>query len=200
MQQKIISCVFVGLTVFVLVHIPAFAQQEESVAQLKQQIESLQKKVDQLEAQKKEAVDNLQPGISGGWDPVGEMNRMQQHMDEMFQSSFGQPGAKQGMFSSNMSFDSDFDLKTTDQGYEIKLDTTGFDKDKVDIQIKEHSITIKGEQSKQDKTESPDRYVSSQSFGSFMKTIPLPADADTTKATTEKMGNNIVIKMPKKGK
>ena len=75
---------------------------------------------------------------------------------------------------------------------------TGLDKEKIDIEINEHSITVQGEHSRQDTEESPNRYFSSQSFGSFMKTIPLPVDADTTEIKTEKEGDTLVVRLPKK--
>ena len=74
----------------------------------------------------------------------------------------------------------------------------GLDSEKVDIQINDRSITVKGEYSKQDTEENPDSYISSQSYRSIMKTIPLPVDADTTKVKTEKEGDYLVIRLPKK--
>lgn len=198
MRKRIWLSVFIGLMVFVFSG-SVVAQQAETVPELKKEIEALQKRVNQLEMEKRDSFYN--PGMNGpdvGWDPIMEMNQMQQRMDQMFQSSFGQPGARQGIFSSTMRFDQDIDLKETDQGYEVNIDTTGFDQNKVDVQINEHSLTIKGEQSKDEHLEGPDRKMSSRSFGSFMKTIPLPADADTANAKTEKQGNSLVISLPKK--
>ena len=97
-----------------------------------------------------------------------------------------------------MSFDHDFDIQETDEGYQIKFDLKGLDQEKVDIDINEHSITVKGEHSAKDTEESENSFFSSQSYGSFMKTIPLPIDADTKKVKTEKEGNSLVIKLPKK--
>lgn len=207
MQKRTFSLMVIGLialTGFVFNNSFVAAEETESVTELKKQIEVLQKRVDQLEAEKKDSLNgpkrNFQRQFGSGWDPFEEINRMQENMDQMFQNSFGRSGGKQGMFSSNMSFNSDFDLKETNNGYEIKLDMKGLDKDKLDVQINEHSITVKGEQSTQNKEESTNQYFSSQSFGSFMKTIPLPTDADTTKVKTEKEGDTLVIRLPKKSK
>ncbi|HLF18828.1 MAG TPA: Hsp20/alpha crystallin family protein [Candidatus Omnitrophota bacterium] len=35
-------------------------------------------------------------------------------------------------------------------------------------------------------------------FGTFLKTIPLPVNADTEKVKTEQKGDELVITMPKK--
>jgi HSP20 family protein len=124
---------------------------------------------------------------------------MQAEMNRMFQNSFhyrGTPGS--GMFSNDMSFGYDFDIKETDEGYKIVFDMTGLDEQNVDIQVNEHSITVKGEHRREDAEEAGSSLFRSQSYGSFLKTIPVPADADTSKVMTEKEGDELVIKLPKK--
>ena len=176
----------------------------DNMEDLKKQVEALQKRVDELEsAQTRQNQDGawgtVPPQQNQGWDPFGEMHRMQEEMDRMFQNSFGSTGAPQGgMFSSSMSFDNDIDMKETNDGYEITLDMKGLDKDRVDIDINEHSITVKGELTRQDSEESGNAYYNSKSYGSFMKTIPLPVDADTSKVKSEKEGDSLVIRIPKK--
>ena len=180
--------------------ITSFAQ--EDIAQLKQQIEVLQKRVDELESKEQQEPVHVDPFFKrgqGAWDPFYEIERMQEEMNRMFQNSYNRGGGLgRGMFSNDMSYDHDFDIKENADGYEIRFDMKGLDKEKVDIQINEHSITVKGESSRQETEESENKYFSTQSFGSFMKTIPLPVDADTTKLKTEKEGESLVIKLPKK--
>jgi len=193
---------FMTVAFICLFILPTFA--EDDVEDLKKQIEALQKRVDDLESSHDDQESDDSWGFfnnrgNNRWDPFNEMERMQEEMNRLFQNSFSNRGwSSGGMFSNNLSFDHDFDLKETDNGYEIKFDMTGLDKEKIDIEINEYSITVKGEHSRQDTEESPDRYFSSQSFGSFMKTIPLPVDADTTKLKTEKEGDTLVIRLPKK--
>ena len=181
---------------------PAFA--EETMEDLKRQVELLQKRVEELESSKEQKKEEDSSGFLNqrrnmGWDPFSEMERMQEEMDRMFQHSFSRRGlGGTGMFSSNMSFDAELDLKETKEGYEIIFDMKGLDEEKIDIQINEHSITVKGEHNSQETEENPNQYFSSRSFGSFMKTIPLPVDADTSKVKTEKKGDKLVIKLPKK--
>lgn len=178
---------------------------EPTMEDLKKQIEVLQNRVDELESSKKhqdkdedDSWGHFNRRRSSRWDPFEEIHRMQEEMDNMFQHSFGQSGGFQGSFSNNMGFDYDFDINETDKGYEIKFDMKGLDKEKIDIEINDHSITVKGEHSMQQTEEGQNQYFSSQSFGSFMKTIPLPVDADTAKVKTEKEGDTLIIKLPKK--
>ncbi len=183
--------------------IPSFAT--EDVLELKNRIKALQKRVEELETEQKEKklffspINRSQKGFGFRWNPFDEMDRMQEKMNRIFQNSFSMGGLGQrGMLSNSMSYDYDFDIKESKDEYEIRFDIKGFAKDKIDLEINKHSITVKGEHSSQDTEENQNSYFSSQSFGSFMKTIPLPVDADTTKVKTEKEGDALVIRLPKR--
>lgn len=186
---------------------------DENSGELKAQIEALQKRVEELEAtqlkgpqkstQEQQAF-SQQKGPGGSWDswdPFEEMSRVQEEMGRMFQSSLSSPGyfgsGKTGMFN-NMFYDEDLSVKEIDNRYEISIDMSGFDKDKVDLEVNEHSIAISGQRTSKNEQSNKNGYYSSQSFGSFLKTVPLPTDADTQKMETKKDGNILVIKMPKK--
>ena len=179
---------------------------KETIEDLRKQVEHLQKRVEELEGAKEKQAedDDASRGFfnrrrNRGWDPFSEMERMQEEMDRMFQHSFSRRGSGgPGMFSNNMSFDADVDLKETKEGYEITFDLKGLDEEKFDIQINEHSITVKGEHNSEETEERSNQYFQSKSYGSFMKTIPLPVDADTSKVKTEKQGDQLVIQLPKK--
>lgn len=177
------------------------AAPEPSIAELNLKIETLQRRVDELEAEKKNSWNSAGAhGFRGSsqWDPFDQINQIQQEMDRMFQHSFGQPGARSGVLSGNLSFGQDFDFKETAEGYEYTFDMTGLDKDKVDIQINAQSITLKGEQSRHDDVQGPNQRMSSRSFGTFLKTIPVPNDADVANVKTEKLNDSLIIRIPKK--
>jgi len=171
---------------------------QEDTTELKKQIETLQKRVDELESQQHAVPANPSPFDRGNWNPFAEMERMQKQMDNLFSNNLNNQSAPAGMFSSNMVFDQGLNLKETDKGYEITFDMAGMDKDKVDLQINKNSITVTGKYEEQHKQENPNGFMQSQRFGTFLKTIPLPVDADTSKMTTEQKGDELVITLPKK--
>lgn len=179
-------------------HSPAFA--EESVDELKQQIQALQQRVDQLESST--ATKNVAPanqGMIDPWDPFAEMYRMQEQMDRIFQNSFvNQGNQRSGIFNNSFNFSTDIDLKEVDDGYEVVVDMAGLDENKIDIEVNEHALTVKGEHSTKEDQDNPNGSIHMQSFGTFMKTIPLPADADSSKMKTEKTNDKLIIRLPKK--
>ncbi len=196
---KLTRNLLVGLvTIAALFLHPVVVHAEDSQADLLQKIQELQKRVEELEGRQSSADPWGQSNRDPGWEPFAEIDRMQREMNRLFNRSFsGINGMRGGVFSNQMSFDYDFDIKETDKEYQITFDMAGMDDEKVDFQISDHSITVKGQYSREDSQESPDRRFSASSFGSFMKTIPIPSDADASKVKTEKKDDRFVIILPK---
>ena len=135
------------------------------------------------------------------WDPFAEMKRMQDRMNRIFDDSFedeffGRGGS--GAFNTNLFYDKDFSFKETDNAYTLNLDISNLNKDKIDIEIHDNYITISGQYSGETEESSPEIYFKSKRMGSFMKTIPVPDNADVEQMTTEKVGEELVVTIPKK--
>ncbi len=72
------------------------------------------------------------------------------------------------------------------------------DKDKLNIEISDNSITVSGQRS--EIIDRKDNFTSfkSQRFGSFLRSIPIPEDANTKAIESKIDNNNLVITIPKK--
>lgn len=182
-----------------IIYFPSCVSAEESIGALKAQIEALQKRVEELESAKA-VPSNQSPSGMDRWDPMEEMERMQREMNRMFQQSFSQTGLSRhnGLLNSHMFYDEDFAIKDNKDHYQISLDIQGFDKDKIDIRIDQQSVTISGQQTSQSEKDAQDSYYSSRTYGSFLRTLPLPVDADTQKVQTKQEGGKLIITIPKK--
>jgi HSP20 family protein len=195
-KNLILKSTILGLGTALLFAPPSFS--EETVEELKAQVQALSQRVAELEAQQQPRLP-AQQFQHRGWDPFAEMQRIQQEMDEMFSDAFSAPlSAPHGAFSADMVFDQEAQLKETETGYEVRFNMAGLDKDKIDVQINKHSITVSGQYSHEQREENPDAVIQSQRFGTFLKTIPLPVDADTGNVKTEQQGDDLVITLPKK--
>ena len=89
-------------------------------------------------------------------------------------------------------------LKDEGDKYVLELDISALNKEKMDIEINQSSITISGEYSAQEETTSPGTFMQSKRVGSFSRTIPLPQDADIGKISSEEKGKMLYIYIPKK--
>ena len=180
-RQHVIQIMLLGgLAVSVLIPSPkAFG---DDTAQLKDQVQALQNRVNQLESQlanKQQdtsatalATAPVQPmPFYDQWqDPFAQMIMMRNQMDRNMRQVF----ADTGMFSPRM------DMKQTDKQYIITMDIPGMDKDKINVENKNGMLTISGERQSETKDNKNNQYYSQErSFGSFMQSIPLPDDAKT---------------------
>jgi len=134
------------------------------------------------------------------WDPSEEMDRIRREMDQLFQDTYSrrQDRFSWGAFNSDVFYTPNLDIEENEDGYVIKFDIKGLNKDKIDIEISDYAITVSGERSSETEETSPNSVFKSKSFGSFLRTIPLPEDADTDKVKTEINEDILVIRLPKK--
>jgi HSP20 family protein len=79
----------------------------------------------------------------------------------------------------------------------IKAEIPGMDKDNIEVNLTDHTLTIKGEKKKEEEVKEENYYRSERSYGSFFRTLELPKDvhADKVKATFK---NGVLeVRMPK---
>lgn len=184
---------------------------EEDVTALKQQIEALQQRVEELEAVQggriapRSSARQLAPSsgfFDGGWDPFDEMDRIHEEMEQMLSQPLEGRSYRGGSFNGSMSMKGfqgqDVELEETDKGYVIHFDMEGLNQEKIDVEINPHSVTLSGQYEEKTEEKNPDGVFHSSRFGSFMKTIPLPLDADTEAMTTTKKDGQLVITILKK--
>lgn len=198
--------VIIALLLFLLAHSFSsnllFLYAEEDIKELKRQLEALNDRVaeleEKLENKSTPSNDDSFGKFRDAWDPFGEIDRMQEEMNRMFQNSFkGGRGAKGSILNSDSFYEPDFDLEEEKDAYVINFDVSGLNKEKINIEINEYSITISGERSDQTKEIDPYGFYSSRSYGSFLKTIPFPVDANTEKVETRQEGDILIIRVPK---
>lgn len=194
-----------SLVVLFLIVVNPVLSSDEEIQELKAQIEALQKRVDELEAENEDMPPDYGPKsgyrdrfFEDDFDYFDYMREMHERMRGMFDYPFeNRIDSRMDKFMDNILEEREINFEETRDGYEVRFDIGDLNKDKVDIEINQNSITIKGEYSKESREDSPGRFYTSKSQGLFMKTIPLPLDADTAKVKTEQEGNTLIIRIPK---
>lgn len=136
------------------------------------------------------------------WDPFAEMQRMQKTMNNMFKTYFNRAMMYDnvGMMQSLAGFEPEVDLIDEDNAYIVMIDLPGVNKDAVDIEITPDSLTISGERSIETEEEDQTQgfYRSERSFGSFSRTVALPADVEVDEASADMQQGVLIVTLPKK--
>jgi HSP20 family protein len=88
------------------------------------------------------------------------------------------------------------DVLQQDDRYIVRADLPGLTKDDVKVELNDEMLIIQGER-KQEKTEEREGYSYNEcSYGSFYRSIPLPAAADASKATAEFRNGVLEVTIP----
>jgi HSP20 family protein len=78
-----------------------------------------------------------------------------------------------------------------------KAELPGMEKNDIEVNIADHQLTIKGEKKKEEETKNKNYYRSERSYGSFCRSIELPADVDIDKAKASFKNGVLEIHLPK---
>ena len=79
----------------------------------------------------------------------------------------------------------------------VKAELPGIEKDNIEVNLTDHTLTIKGEKKKEEEVKEENYYRAERSYGSFLRTLDLPRDvrADQVKASFK---NGILeVRVPK---
>jgi len=79
----------------------------------------------------------------------------------------------------------------------MKAELPGMTKEEIDVEIAGDMITISGEKKKEEKIEKGDYHRMERSFGSFRRSISLPAEVQSAKAKAKFKDGMLEIKVPK---
>lgn len=79
----------------------------------------------------------------------------------------------------------------------VRAELPGVDKDNIEVSITDHSVWIKGTTSKEEKEEDGNYYRHETMRGEFARTVSLPADVNTEKASAKFRDGVLELVMPK---
>lgn len=93
-------------------------------------------------------------------------------------------------------------IDVTEDGNEIRIsaELPGMDEKDIDLSIQNNMLTIKGEKKEEKEDKGKDYYRMERSYGSFVRTIPLPVEVDTDKVEAKFKKGILSIALPKTAK
>ena len=86
------------------------------------------------------------------------------------------------------------DVVEKDNAFELTAELPGLDAKNIELSLSDDVLTIKGEK-KEEKTK--DRYVSERRYGSFRRSLQLPASVDPSKIEASYKSGVLSVKLPK---
>jgi len=90
------------------------------------------------------------------------------------------------------------DVYETDHEVVLKAELAGIDPKYVDIRVEDGTLYLKGERKFEKETKEEDYHRVERSYGSFMRSFPLPAGVDADKAAAEYKNGVLTLTLPKR--
>jgi len=146
------------------------------------------------EPAKKEPMEIMKPQ-KGLVSPIEEMERW---FEEAFRRPFFAPSwmPKFKLPEFGMSYPM-VDIFEDGNDVVVKAELPGMKKEDIDVNISDDVITISGEKKSEEKVEKKEYYRLERSYGSFTRTLRLPAETQTDKAKASFKDGILEVRMPK---
>jgi HSP20 family protein len=112
------------------------------------------------------------------WEPVTELNTIQNEMNRLFNTFFDQPAPTGRGGAPNRRWIPAMDLVETADHYVLRADLPGLDDDDVNIQLEDNVLTISGERKTQHEQHEEGYYRIERAFGNFARSLTLPDGID----------------------
>ncbi|GMR05176.1 MAG: Hsp20/alpha crystallin family protein [Thermodesulfobacteriota bacterium] len=132
------------------------------------------------------------------WEPIRELSSIQREMDELFKKTFG--SLTTGLLGSGFKGEwcPDVDCYTKDGKFIVHADLPGVEPKDVDVTITGNMLTIKGERKSDEKTKKGGYIFRESSYGSFERSMTLPAGVDSNKVHATYKNGVLELTMPVK--
>lgn len=127
------------------------------------------------------------------WDPFAELQSLRQQMSRLLASPWWR-----GLWSPEGTSPR-MDIYQTEQEVVATAELPGISsKDDIEVLLTENSLTIKGEIKREGEERQEDYYHRERYYGTFSRTLPLPAEVRPDQARATYRNGILEIRIPKK--
>lgn len=126
--------------------------------------------------------------------PLAALRRDMDGLLERFFGGFEMPKWPDFPFSPKI------DVTETDSTVKVTAELPGIDEKQLDVSLAGDTVTIRGEKKEEKETKEKQFYRMERSYGSFQRTIALPAEIDPDKAKAAFKKGVLTLDLPKSGK
>jgi HSP20 family protein len=135
------------------------------------------------------------------WRPFMDIERWERDTERIMEQFFGRtmmPWWPEGLFRSEpMAVNAPIvDVYVDRDDVVIKAELPGMEKDDIEVNLSNHSLTLKGEKKHKEKVKEENYYCSERTYGSFSRTLELPVDVHGEKVKASFTNGVLEIRLP----
>src|SRR5579871_4354542 len=136
------------------------------------------------------------------WEPVAELNTIQNEMNRLFNTFFDQPNQTGRPNGTMRRWLPPMDLVETADHYVLRADLPGLADGDVNVAFEDNVLTLSGERKVEHEGQQEGYYRLERAFGSFSRSLTLPdgVDPDGVKAKFDRGVLQITIPKPEQKK
>lgn len=135
------------------------------------------------------------------WNPVRELETIRRDMERLFEEFFEPSPRRRWRWLSRAEGETispSIDVYDNKNEIVVKAELPGVEKENIDLTISENSLTIKAESKKDEEVKDENYYSREIHYGTYSRTITLPAEIDSSKAKATLKNGILEIVLPKK--
>lgn len=124
------------------------------------------------------------------WNPFRALERREDVFEDLMRDFFGRGEGGDTLVPPVEVAESDGELT-------VKMAVPGVEKDKITISVDDHTLSVRGESRKESEEKKKNYYRQEIRYGSFARTVRLPAEVDAAKAAADLKNGMLSIRLPK---
>ncbi len=131
-------------------------------------------------------------------DPWRDFGTLQERINRMFDETMRALSPQWGEELERGAWMPAVDIHETDDEYVVKADLPGLKKEDIQIDLKDSTLTLKGEKRFEEKV-SKDNYIRTErAYGTFVRSFTLPHNVDSEKIKASYKDGVLELTLPKK--
>lgn len=129
-----------------------------------------------------------------------EIEALHREMDRLFERVWGEAAESASLlpeYWSRRELIPQLDVVEDDKAFQVNIELPGMDEKDVDVTLSDRVLTIRGEKKEDKETKEKDFYRRERAYGSFRRSIEIPAAVDTSKIEASFSKGVLKIILPK---
>ncbi len=129
--------------------------------------------------------------------PLRQIDRVRREMNRLWEDFFTETPARKGEVSEFRTRFPEFDLSETADEFILRAEIPGMTPNDLDISFVKNTVRIKGEKKQHVEEKDETYHVVGRSYGTFYRSIPLPAEVDGDKVSASYKDGILTLVLPK---